>query len=132
MGLYVTYDCWTGAYSSFKEFRTCLREAAGISEGDFLWEIERGFADGSLPEKLQGDYDTWKPSDPIMYLLAHSDCDGKIRPREAKQIADRLTALLLLIPDEGASFIETPREKAMKFAVGCYKAAKARRSIEFG
>lgn len=88
MGLDTTHDCWHGAYSAFSRWRDKLAEVAG-------YEIAKAETDMGLREtvlidwghvtqaNLDGDWDS-TPADPLLILIAHSDCEcgyrlGKIR-----------------------------------------------------
>lgn len=94
MGLDCSHGAWHGAYSSFSRWRNAVAEAAGYSleTGDHLTYPALDW--GSLPHAtLEG---IWQetPEDPLLVLLAHSDCDGDIFPAQAGPLADRLEELL--------------------------------------
>jgi hypothetical protein len=95
MGLDCSHGAFSGAYSAFSRWRNAVAEAAGYS----LDTSENGRTYpkldwDSLPDAtLEG---TWKetPEDPLLVLLAHSDCDGDIFPAQAGPLANRLEELL--------------------------------------
>jgi len=137
MGLDTSHDCWHGAYSAFTRWRNTLAEIAGYRLGkpdptapwyecaEINWEA-------ITPDNLQG---VWErvPEDPLIVLIAHSDCDGEIRPREAGPLADRLEELLPKITElgVGAGHIGNWREKTQKFIDGLRRAAKNDEPVKF-
>jgi len=104
MGLDVSHDCWHGAYGAFSRWRNQLAEVAGywvtqMPDGHTTAVIDWGHV---TVEQLQGDWDE-TPADPLLVLIAHSDCDGVIRPAQSAALADRLAELLPLLPEGEAS-----------------------------
>jgi hypothetical protein len=94
MGLDVSHDAWHGAYSAFSRWRNAVAEAAGYSleTSDGLTYPRLDW--DSLPDAtLEGIWEE-EPEDPLLVLLAHSDCDGDIFPAQAGPLADRLEELL--------------------------------------
>jgi hypothetical protein len=100
MGLDTSHDCWHGAYSAFGRWRQKVAEAAGYA----VWAVKYDDSSvtydtvmidwGHLPENaLMGEWPE-TPADPLLVLIAHSDCDGEIRPEQAGPLADRLEELL--------------------------------------
>jgi len=99
MGLDTSHDCWHAAYSAFGRWRQKVAEVAGYA----IWKVK--YDDypatdtvmidwGHLPENaLMGDWPE-TPSDPLLVLIAHSDCEGIIRPEQGVPLADRLEELL--------------------------------------
>ena len=132
MGLDTTHDCWHGAYSAFTRWRNKLAEVAGYKfykEGG----IDQPLIDWGhiTQENLFGQ---WKetPKDPLMVLIAHSDCEGEIFPEQAEPLADRLEALLPLLPDdEAGGHIGNWRAKTQQFIDGLRAAAKEDEPVEF-
>ncbi len=132
MGLDTTHDCWHGAYSAFTRWRNELARVAGYSfhmeEGAFTvpsvdW--------GHLQENIQGDWDK-TPDDPLLVLIAHSDCDGHIKPKQAKALAIRLRELLPLLPDgDGGGHIGDWKATTQQFINGLDNAVKQRRYVRF-
>ena len=138
MGLHTTHDCWTGAYGSFARFRDALAKAAGyetktvadgyggmrevllidwghVSETQIMGEWDR------IPTRIDGT------PDPLLILLAHSDCDGIIQARYCAAIADRLTELLPQVPD----LPDRHRSDARRFVTGLRLAAERGEDVEF-
>lgn len=133
MGLDTTHDCWHGAYSAFSRWRNMLAEAAGYA----LAKIDDGPVEDYLIDwghisqsNLEGEWDQ-TPADPLLVLLAHSDCDGWINPEQAGPLADRLDELALLLPEEGAGHLYRPREQTQRFARGLRDAVAAGERVEF-
>ena len=145
MGLDASHDCWHGAYSAFTRWRDKLAEAAGyeIAKVDWSGQGDRmadliGPRDTVLidwghvtAENIQGDWEQ-TPADPLLILIAHSDCDGWIRARDCEPLADRLTELLPLLPDgEAPGHIRHWRGKTQQFIDGLRLAATAGEDVEF-
>lgn len=110
MGLDTTHDCWHGAYSGFAVFRELVGRAAGlpyrVSErqyGDGIrhtldidWEqITDAQIDGDWIEPPCIERVGYDPPlrDPVLYLLIHSDCEGKLRCKYLKELKARLEEL---------------------------------------
>lgn len=131
MGLDTTHNCWHGAYSRFSRWRNAVAKAAGyhicvVREGEHGPHRDTIMIDwGHLPDKaLHGDWPAL-PSDPLMILIAHSDCDGWIRAPHCEPLAARLEALLPKI--EAEDF----KEHTQQFIDGLREAAKAKEDVEF-
>ncbi len=132
MGLDTTHDCWHGAYSAFSKWRNKLAEVAGYS-----FHLEEGIFEtptvdwGHLQGNIQGKWDK-TPDDPLLVLIAHSDCDGAIYPKQAKPLADRIEELLPLLPDgDAGGHIGNWREKTQLFIDGLRDAHKHRQIVRF-
>ena len=132
MGLDTTYDCWHGAYSAFTRWRNKLAEVAGYKF------YKEGFIDQPLIDwghiTQENLYGRWKetPNDPLMVLIAHSDCEGEIFPEQAEPLANRLEELLPLLPDdEAGGHIGNWRTKTQQFIDGLRAAAKEDEPVEF-
>ena len=109
MGLSTTHDCWHGPYSAFTHWRNMLAVTAGYQ---LMHPTPEEIADGAIPshryamiewtgisqENFAGEW-TRTPPDPLIVLLAHSDCDGVIHPEQGGPLAGRLEGLLPLVPD---------------------------------
>lgn len=130
MGLDTSHDAWHGSYSAFARWRDTVAKAAGyqlvkVTESPF----DQVLIDwGSLDEEnIQGEWsDT--PTDPLIVLIAHSDCDGVIHPEQAKPLADRLEALLPALDDDGVSNVA---ERTEQFIRGLRAAVEAREDLDF-
>ncbi len=124
MGLDTTHGCWNGPYSAFNRWRDRVAVVAGykivdfdgMSAPDIDWEQITDENVRGLWAKL--------PSDPLLILIVHSDCDGYIQYRYAKALADRLAELLPLL--EGYD-----KEKAQKFIDGLLLAHSRQERIDF-
>ena len=132
MGLDTTHDCWHGAYSAFSRWRNKLAEVAGYSfhiEDAVFKTVSVDW--GHLQGNLQGDWDE-TPSDPLLILIAHSDCDGKIKPKQSKALAARLRELLPLLPDgDGGGHIGDWKEKTQQFIDGLDLAVQRKEYVRF-
>lgn len=135
MGLDTSHDCWHGAYSAFTRWRHKLAEVAGYTfekcpkPHDYMDQVA---IDWSVitDANLQGDWEQ-TPSDPLLVLIAHSDCDGEILPAQALPLADRLEALLPLLEGDGGGHIGSYRAKTEQFIAGLRKAAAANEPVDF-
>lgn len=137
MGLDISHDCWYGAYSAFSRWRQKVSQAAGYA----VWKVT--FDDGiSQPTvmldwghitdaNLMGEWD--KPqSDPLVYLIAHSDCEGIIKPEQAGPLAVRLREIVPLLPDEDVGgHVGNWRSKTMQFIAGLEEAVAKGENVEF-
>jgi len=141
MGLWVSHECWTGAYSAFSRWRERLARTAGYTVAKVTWEDADTFMNGHdfvlidwghvTNEQLMGDWDE-TPADPLLVLIAHSDCEGVIHPAQAGPLADRLTELLPLLPDEvDRGHIGDWRTKTQAFIDGLRAAVEAGEDVEF-
>jgi hypothetical protein len=135
MGLDTSHDCWRGAYSAFSRWRDQLAKVAGyefaVLKDDYRETILIDW--GHIVEKnYQGQWDEM-PADPLIVLIAHSDCDGEILPEHAGPLADRLTELLPLLPDgDGGGHIGNWRTKTQQFIDGLRLAVEQGEPVEFG
>src|SRR6185369_10798090 len=102
MGLDTTHDCWHGSYSAFTRWRNTIAEVAGYSLMDPTPEEQARYCfskhpmiewDGIENKNYRGDW-SQMPGDPLIVLIAHSDCDGVIHPEHGRPLADRLEGLL--------------------------------------
>jgi hypothetical protein len=139
MGLDTSHDAWHGAYSAFTRWRNTVAAAAGYAVWDVMYED--GYQSptvmidwGHITERnLQGHWDE-TPSDPLIVLIAHSDCDGVIRPEQAKPLADRLEGLLARLNDEGGGHLERMgghRGATEQFIAGLRAAVEAGEDVDF-
>ena len=95
MGLDTTHGCWHGPYSAFSRWREAVQEAAGWHleqrrDGwmTYRWPREVN-ADALTDENFVGEWESL-PEDPLVILVAHSDCDGVIPVPALLPLADRL------------------------------------------
>lgn len=108
MGLSTTHNCWQDSYSSFNEWRNVIAERAGYKleentywyEGSLITLVEPRLNRQRLPKGAE--YGEWikTPSDPLVVLLAHSDCEGVIYPEQATPLANRLEQLIDRLPEQ--------------------------------
>ena len=84
-------------------------------------------------EYLYGNSDTEIPDEPLILLVAHSDCEGDIYPKQANAIADRLEELLPEFDKiEGGGHIRgTYGDTTRQFIKGLRKAAKRGEKVGF-
>ena len=133
MGLDTSYDAWSGSYGAFNGWRYKIAEIAG-----YEMQMDDGFNQPLIDwtdithANLQGIWDT-TPKDPLIVLIAHSDCDGVIKPEQAKPLLDRLEKLL---PDiKNAASDHTVEyyyfKKTKQFIAGLKQAIKNGEDIEF-
>jgi hypothetical protein len=136
MGLDTSHDCWHGAYSAFSRWRNKIAEVAGymvaeINYGGVAREtvmIDWGHITAA---NLAGYWDK-TPDDPLLVLIAHSDCDGKIYPEQAGPLADRLQSLLPKLPDEkDPGHIGYWKQKTEQFIRGLRNAVAENEPVEF-
>lgn len=148
MGLDVSHDAFSAAYSAFNRFRQEIGRACGV---DFPphYEFE---ADGRLKERggrvvykagLDNDMiyfpDEMSPENApgLREFFIHSDCDGYISPEMCVKVADELEALIpkveaLNSPDGGHIGRDGGYVAVLKkFIAGCRKAAAANEPLEF-
>lgn len=140
MGLDTSHDCWHGAYSAFNRWRNHLAELAGyairrVEQDTPMPPMNTVMIDwGHLPPNaLEGEWPTL-PDDPLLILIAHSDCDGIIKAEHTGPLADRLDELLPLLADmpPDGGHIGDWSEKTRQFIDGLRTAAKAGEDVEFG
>jgi len=136
MGLDTTHNCWHGAYSAFSRWRNEIAKVAGYwvtKVEDGIYNSETIIVDwGHLQDKLYGDWDK-TPDDPLLVLIAHSDCEGEIKPEQAKPLADRLEQLLPLLPKgDGGGHIYDWQKVTQNFIDGLRAAATNNENVKFG
>ena len=134
MGLDTSHDAWHGSYGAFSRWRDHLAEVAGyesaVLKDDYRSTILIDW--GHITDKsLYGEWDQ-TPADPLIVLIAHSDCEGVIHPEQAKPLANRLEELLPGL-DEGESggHIWSMREVTERFIEGLRAAADAGEDLDF-
>lgn len=148
MGLSTTHGCWDGAYSGFARFRELVGKAAGLPHID-------GFLGGQVPDinwatvthrQIMGHWDRKGPTvestgiydppitDPVLYLLVHSDIDGKLRRGYLPALKARLEELepaydaLIVRGGYGDSFYASDLRR---FIDGLGEAIEAGEHVEF-
>ena len=135
MGLYVSHDCWDGAYSAFTYWRNKVAETAGymVAKVGDLGGVPSVLVDwGHVTQaQLMGEWDE-TPADPLLVLIAHSDCDGVIHPAQAAPLADRLDELRPLLPDEEVpGHVRHWHGATQRFIDGLRRAVAAGEDVEF-
>lgn len=156
MGLDVSHDCWEGAYSAFNTFRKRIAELDDRQDDLAQWgnkndscflvkEEAAGKALIRLEENDDGEH-TGKnltifdiedlKSDPVSFLLWHSDCSGIIPFGLCKPLASELLAIAESVDvDEmcGGHIEANSGLKAVidKFANGLMLAHENKENVEF-
>lgn len=140
MGLDTTHDAWHGAYGAFSRWRDKLAEAAGYAlaevkddtfPGAYRTTVLLDWGHLKTDDDLFGEWEE-TPDDPLIVLIAHSDCEGVIHPEQAAPLADRLEELLPSLPDGDApGHIGNWREKTQKFIDGLRDAVSKGEDLEF-
>jgi hypothetical protein len=132
MGLDTSHDCYHGSYSGFKEFRNKLALAAGYklkSELNLIGHIST-YIDVDWTQFERENFNgVWKRTweDPLMYLIAHSDCEGNIEPKEGKPLSARLKEILPLVNKDDIYFVSALN----RFITGLDLAASKNENVEF-
>lgn len=141
MGLDTTHDAWHGAYSAFTRWRNGVAKAAGYQIVEVVASYGMTYPqpaidwDSIRPENYEGAWAA-TPEDPLVVLIAHSDCDGVIHPEQAGPLADRLEGLLpaLDAQGEGGGHISRDggyRTVTERFIAGLRAAVEAGEDVEF-
>lgn len=142
MGLDTTHDCWHGPYGSFAKFRERLCDAAGLPTkpsklgGRYLdtdWDnvtqkqVMGHWADvvPQAKETIYGPYIT----DPLLYLLIHSDCEGVLENSYLPALRDRLAELLPRMAE--GEWYDDPRSKTQQFIDGLTRAIDVGEDVKF-
>lgn len=144
MGLDTTHDCWHGSYGTFSRWRTEIAKAAGIPLGMMAghWEDQD---DPNFPfwvkveSYWQREYRQFLPiqwihfeSDPICYLLHHSDCDGELSWEICGELANRLEGLIPQLSEANYhGHMDNWKNKTMLFVTGLRTAFEAKENVEF-
>lgn len=141
MGLDTTHDCWHGPYSSFAMFREALAKAAGYEFGtltDRFGARPTLYVDwgGVSASQIMGDWDQIPTRidgtpDPLLVLLAHSDCDGRIPSKFCAALAQRLSDLVPLLPEAEPVHGVAWARRTGQFIAGLVRAAEAGEDVEF-
>lgn len=157
MGLDVSHDAWSGPYSAFMSWRIALQKAAGwhpIEDYNEWYGVDTHVInwDAVTDENIGGEWEA-VPEDPLIVLIAHSDCDGTIPVPALAPLADRLEGLLDKFVDNGPPGHPRPRPERWpedepwpphrahydgyraateRFITGLRAAASAGEPLEFG
>lgn len=133
MGLDATHDAWHGGYIAFGLWRKAVARAAGYPIGQRDGGGYSYILDFSsyVPENYMGHWHKRELEDPLLYLLVHSDCEGKIKPKHAALIADRLQELLPLIEASGAGMATSHHEDTLTFIDGLRLAVSEGKAVKF-
>ena len=127
IGLDTTHNCWHGSYSSFEHWRNTIAEAAGykLVEDDWGWKC----ADIDWEKYQNNLLGNWKetPSDPLLVLIAHSDCDGFIYPDQALPLANRLEDVLKNLTSDKGWIVDATNQ----FIAGLRNAHKRNQKVGF-
>lgn len=114
MGLDVSHDAWSGAYSRFGRFREALAATIGLELHKMAgFGGTRSFSD--------------LPHDALHTLIDHSDCDGEIAWKDCEPLAKRLREVAPLLPVDHEDW----KQRALQFAEGCEEAFAAKEDLEF-
>jgi hypothetical protein len=138
MGLDTSHNCWHGAYSAFTRFRTAVAEQAGYDIADVTFKDGYFAKDcvlmdwGHLPDgSTWGNWDK-NPSDPLVVLICHSDCEGVIKPEQGRPLSKRLYQIAESMDDDDPS---KPwgdfKARTIQFADGLKEAAENGEEVEF-
>lgn len=142
MGLDTSHDCWHGAYSAFSRWRDKLAEVAGytfheIEFGRIMVDIDWGNIEKTIGRDLNGKWPSIpvRPdgtSDPLIILLAHSDCEGELQLEYLGALANRLEELIPLLENEdGGGHVGLYADSTRKFIKGLRNAFDAGENVEF-
>lgn len=133
MGLDTSHNAWHGPYSAFTYWREAIAKAAGYRvarlEGDLYNTTLIDW--GHITEaNLRGEW-AETPADPLIVLIAHSDCDGVIHPAQAGPLADRLEELEPLIDYGDERMRMLYGHKTRQFINGLRAAVAAGEDVDF-
>jgi hypothetical protein len=154
MGLDTSHGCWHGPYSAFSRWRVALQAAAGwpldeVADPPFTFIESRVINWAALNDgNFEGRWESI-PEDPLIVLIAHSDCSGLIPVPALIPLAERLEGLAAKMgPTDGqktdewlAAFdhrerparanYDGERAATLRFAAGLRIAAAANEPVEF-
>jgi len=126
VGLDVTHDCWHGAYSAFNRFREEV--------WDLAYPNHKGkWSDDAFMEREWREFTRYKPAtEPLDYLLFHSDCEDDLKRYMLIPLAERLEAIAPFLSTEGVGHMaHGAQAKALQFAKGLREAHAAKETVEF-
>lgn len=142
MGLDLSHGDFYYGYSRFNLWRNDVAELAGYAleeittRGGFPARVPSVDWDAFDLGNALGEWET-TPSDPLLVLLAHSDCDGTIHPAQAAPLADRLEELLSKVPASTGGYnpadrrIDSLRSGLERFIESLRAALAAGEDLEF-
>jgi hypothetical protein len=122
MGLDISHNTWSGAYSSFSTWR---QEVARVAKLPNL-NLMEGFG-GNMPWDSLLEH-------PLYELMNHPDNEGEIEWRHLAKIADELERLLPLLPDEKGVDVNSwfgYRDRTEQFIKGLRLAYKKKENLRF-
>ena len=136
VGLDVSHDAFSGAYSSFNRFRQAIAKAMG---GSFPPHEKETDDDGKPLNREMwywGDGFSRETHPGLFCLLAHSDCDGEISREDCGRIVEELEPLLPALDAMGLGSGHIERgggfgAVARRFIEGCVTAFEANESLIF-
>lgn len=106
MGLDCSHNAWHGAYSAFNRWRDEVARVAGLplSGEPGLMSTQHLYInwDAITDDNIYGQWEM-TPEDPLIVLIAHSDCEGSIYPEQAGPLADRLEEILPKLSERDSS-----------------------------
>ncbi len=126
MGLDTSHNCFHGSYGGFGDWRNHVAAAAeyGVMQTDGRYTVPRVDYSQFERRNYEGIWDT-APSDMLLVLFVHSDCDGVIKAEHCGPLADRLESLL---PRMGEHYYA---EITQQFITGLRAAAAAGEDVDF-
>ena len=139
MGLDTTHGAWHGAYSAFNRWRDTMAQVAGLplTGEPGMRSTEHPYInwDAITEDNIYGKWET-TPEEPLIVLIAHSDCDGAIYPQQATPLADRLEELLPKIQESESGWGHIERDGGLaavtrRFIGGLRAAAAGGEPVEF-
>jgi hypothetical protein len=147
MGLSVSHGCWNGSYGIFAKWREAVARCIGIDltrmQGfdtpEMEAQLEHYRSVGAPPDLVVAFAELqyfeqlpWEGViDPLKHLLDHSDCEGSIATELCGPLADRLEAIVPLLPVGRVIGIGNWRDFTEKFVVGLRAAAAGGEDVEF-
>ena len=132
MGLDTTHDAWHGGYGRFQQWREALGVAAGyelVARADHRYDyLMPGWDDTLTEEEVMGHWSR-EVEDPLLYLLWHSDCEGKLYVKQQRLLLPRLEELLDRLPPDTDAW--GYRARTEQFIAGLKLAISKRQPIGF-
>lgn len=101
------------AYSGFARFRKRIADEIGFPDYD------------SVSDTNDPRFAAIK-KDPLVFLLAHSDCDGHLTAKQCQKLAPRLREIVSKWPDD-----DNDKGRALELCDGMKLAAKQNKKLEF-